>query len=122
SCEREAGRGEEGDGALAHRDHELGLDNVQLAQEEGLRLLLVAAGELDAVRPVDRHRIDVQALQRLEECVAGAAVEGDSLLQLRRLRRVLEEEDVCERMAGAEDGDARSSGRLRELVTERIAL
>ena len=120
--EREAGRVEERDRALAHRDHELGLDDVQLAQEEGPRLLLVTARELEAVRPVDRHRVDVQALQRLEERVAGAAVERDSLLQLRRLRRVLEEEDVGERMAGAENRDAGSPGSLRELVTESVAL
>ena len=107
---------------LAHRDHELRLDDVQLAQEEGPRLLLVAARELEAVRAVDRHRVDVQALQRLQERVAGAAVEGDSLLQLRRLRRVLEEEDVRERMAGAEHGNARSARRLRKLVTESVAL
>src|SRR5204863_8577528 len=115
ACEREAGRVEEGDRGLAHRDDELGLNDVQLAQEEGPRLLLVAAGELEAVRPVDRHRIDVQALQRLEERVAGAAVEGYPLLQLRRLRRVLEEEDIRERMPGAEHGHAGPSGRLREL-------
>ena len=63
----------------------------------------------------------MQALQRLEERVASAAVEGDSLLQLRRLRRVLEEEDVGERMAGAENRDASSSRSLRELVTESVA-
>src|SRR5205814_10561143 len=107
---------------LAHRDHELRLDDVQLAQEEGPRLLLVTAGELEAVRAVDRHRIDVQALQRLEERIARAAVEGDSLLQFRGLRCVLEEEDVGERMAGAVNRDARSPRGLRELVTESVAL
>src|SRR5439155_504736 len=114
--EREADRVEEGDRGHAHRDHELRLNDVQLAEEERPRLLLVTAGELEAVRPVDRHRIDVQALQRLEERVAGAAVEGDSLLQLRRLRRVLEEEDVGERMAGAENRDANSSGPLKRRI------
>src|SRR5690348_2543325 len=56
--EWEARRVEEADRGLAHRDNELRLHDVQLPQEEGLRLILVAARELEAVRPVDRHRVD----------------------------------------------------------------
>src|SRR5690348_9630580 len=96
--ERELRRIEEAEGG-AHCDHELGLHDVQLAQEVWPRLLLIAARELETVRPVNRHRVDVEPLQRLEERVAGATVEGDALLQLRRLWRVLEEEDVRERVA-----------------------
>src|SRR2546430_1387001 len=81
----------------AQREDPLRLDDMQLAEEKGPRLVLVAVGELDAVRPVDRHRIDVQALQRLEYRVAGAAVERNALLELRRARRVLQQEDVPER-------------------------
>jgi hypothetical protein len=55
---------------------------VQLAKEERPRLVLVAVGELEAVRAVDRHRVDPQPLQRLEERVARASVERDALLQL----------------------------------------
>ena len=40
--------------------------------------------------------------------LAGAAVERHALLRLRRLRPVLEQEDVGERVAGAHDGEARS--------------
>src|SRR6476659_8117391 len=97
--EREARRVEERARLLAHRHNELRLDDVQLPQEKRARLLLVTAGKLEAVRPVNRHRVNVQALQRLEERVPGATVERDSLLQLRGLWLVLEEEDVCERMA-----------------------
>ena len=84
SRERELHRVEERDRRLAHDDDQLRLHDVQLAEEKGPRLLLVAVGELQAVRPVDRHRVDAQPLQRLEQRVAGAAVERDALLQLRR--------------------------------------
>ena len=107
---------------LAHHDDELRLDDVQLAREEGARLVLVAVGELEAVRPVDGERVDAQPLQRLEERVAGASVERDSLLQLRRPRRVLEEEDVGERMARAEHRHARAGAGLRELIPESVDL
>ena len=44
----------------------------------------------------------MQALERLEDRLARPAVEGNALLHLGRLRAVLEQEDVCARMAGAE--------------------
>src|SRR5437588_718025 len=64
--EREGERVEERHGALAHRDDELRPHDVELTEEERARLLLVAVGELEAVRPVDRHRVDAEALERLE--------------------------------------------------------
>ena len=92
---------------LAHHDDELRLDDVQLARQQRPRLLLVLAGELEAVRAVDRHRVDVQPLERLEDRLARAAVERDALLHLRRLRPVLQQEHVGERVAGAEHRHAR---------------
>src|SRR5262245_3708708 len=47
--ERETDGVEKSDHGVAHRDDELRLHDVQLAHEEGARLLLVAAGELEAV-------------------------------------------------------------------------
>src|SRR5581483_819728 len=60
--------------------------------------------------------------QRLQERVAGAAVERDALLQLGCARRVLQEEDVRERMAGADHRDARPVARLCDLVAESVDL
>src|SRR5581483_4022035 len=88
----------------------------------GPRLVLAAVCELEAVRPVDRHRVDAEPLQRLEDGVAGAPVEGDTLLQLRRARRVLEQHHVRERVAGADDGHARAAARLCDLVAESVDL
>ena len=81
----------------------------------------VAARELDGVRPVDLHRVDVQPLQRLDQRVPGAAVEGDALLQLLRLRPVLEQEDAGERMAGRQRRRRAVRG-LRDLVRQAIDL
>ena len=62
-------------------DDELRLDDVQLAGQPALRLLVGRAlRELDAVRPVDRHRVDAQPLERLQDRLPRPAVEGDPLL------------------------------------------
>ncbi len=122
SRERELHRVQERDCGLAHDDDQLRLHDVQLAEEKGPRLLLVAVGELQAVRAVDRHRVDAQPLQRLEQRVPGTAVERDALLELRRAGLVLQKEDVCERMPGADNGHARAVACLRDLVTESIDL
>ena len=95
------------DRLLAHQHEQLRLDDVQLARQPGRRLLEALAAELETVRAVDRHRVDVQPLQRLLQRLAGAAEEGDALLDLRGLRRVLEQKDVRERMARAEHGHVR---------------
>jgi len=107
---------------LAHYDHELRLDDVQLAGEPRPRLLRVAPGELEGVCPVDRHRIDVQPLQGLQHRLARTAVEGDSLLHLRRLRLVLEQEHVCERMAGPQHRHTALAGGASDLVPEIVDL
>ena len=86
------------------------------------RSSVVGAGELEAVRAVDGQRVDAQPLQRLEDRLAGAAEERDALLDLRRLRRVLEQHDVGERMAGAEHRNARSPAARRDLVAELVDL
>ena len=79
---------------MPHDHDELGLDDVNLAGEPLAGLLLVRVGELEAVRPVDRHRVDLEPLQRLQNCLPGAAEEGDPFVLLCRLRPVLEQEDV----------------------------
>ena len=102
---------------VAHHDDQLRLHDPQLAREPRPRLVLVAAGELEAVRAEDLERVDAEPLERLDQRVPGAAVEGDALLQLLRLRPVLEQEDRRQRMAARlRTGAAR--GRLRDLVLE----
>ena len=90
--------------------------------EHRARLLRLLAGELEAVRPVDGERVDVQPLQRLDDRLPGAAVEGDALLRLRRLRPVLEQEDVRERVARADDREGGVAGGMRDLVAELVDL
>src|SRR5262249_938363 len=93
--EREGQLVDEGDRRLAHYDEQLRLADVQLPRQPGLRLRVRgAAGELQAVRSVHRHRVDAQALKGLEERLAGPPVEGDALLRLWMLRTELQEEDV----------------------------
>ena len=95
---------------------------MQLAGEERPGLVLVAAGELEAVRPVDRERVDAEPLQRLEDRLAGAPVERHALLHLGRLGRVLQQKDVGQRVPGADHRDARAGSRVRDLVTELVDL
>jgi hypothetical protein len=95
---------------------------VQLTREPRRRLLVLLGAELEAVRPVDREGIDAEALQRLEQGVACAAEERDALRDLGRLRGMLEEEDVGERMARAEDGDVRLVGEGEELRLKLVDL
>src|SRR6266566_5435563 len=95
---REVDRVEELDDALSHRHDQLRLHDVQFAGEEGTRLILLTVRELEAIRPVDGHRIDMEALERLQARLAGAAVEGDALLDLGRLGTEFEQHHVCERM------------------------
>ena len=52
----------------------------------GLRQRRVGDRALHAQRPVDGQRVDVQPLERLHQRGAGAAVERDALLDLRRAR------------------------------------
>ena len=120
--EREAERVDELDRRLAHQHEQLRLDDVQLAGQPRRRLLEALAAELEAVRAVDDHRVDVQALQRLLQRLAGAAEEGDALLDLRRLRRVLEQEDVRQRVPGAEHGNVRRVTCAADLVPELVDL
>src|SRR5262249_28297043 len=119
--ERELERVQELDGRLAHRNDQLRLHDVQLAREERARLVLAAVCELEAVRAVDRHRVDVQGLQRLENRLSRPPVEGDALLNLRRLRPVLEQHHVGERVARADDRHA-VPARPRDLVGKLVAL
>ena len=98
---------------------EPGLDDVQLAPQPRAALVLRPVDELEAVRPVDRHRVDAEPLQRLEHRLPGAAEEGDALLQLGRLRPVLDEEDVRQRMARAEHRHALAAARRRSRARAR---
>ena len=61
-------------------------------------------------------------LERLEDGLAGTAEERDAFLDLRGLRRVLEEEYVGERMAGSEHRDAQLVTGARELLAELVDL
>src|SRR5207253_11214935 len=85
------------------------------------RLVLVAVRELDAVRPVHRHRVDVEPLEGLEDRLPGPPVESDPLLNLCGLRAVLEQHHVGERMARAHDRDAGPTG-LGYLVSQIVDL
>src|SRR6476659_5501085 len=120
--QRELDRVEELHDSLSHRDDELWLHDVQLTREERARLVLVAVGELDSVLPVDRHRIDMEPLERLEDRLAGAAVEGDPLLYLGRLRLEFEQHHVRERMAGSHDGHPGAAADLGHLVGQVVDL
>ena len=106
---------------FAHDDDELRLDDPQLAREPIAREPEVAAGELDRVRAVDLHRVDVQALQRLDQRIAGTTVEGDTLLELLRLRPELQQEDVRQRVPCGQRGRSPIRG-LRNLVRQAIDL
>ena len=105
-----------------HDDEQLRLDDVELAREPRPGLVLVLHRELEAVRPVHRHRVDAKALERLEDRLAGAAVERHALLQLGSLRAVFQEEDVRERMAGADHGHALAARGAGDLVPELVDL
>ena len=96
---------------LAHDDDELRLDDVQLARQPRRGVGGILRSELEAVRAVYGHRVDVQALQGLQHGLTGAAEERDALLDLRRLRCELQEHDVGERMARADDGHAQLVAR-----------
>jgi hypothetical protein len=121
--QRELHRVQEGDRLLAHDYDELRLHDVQLAPEPATRLLLVVGvPELEAVRPVDRQRVDVEPLQRLEDRLAGASKERHALLRLGLERPVLEQHDVRERVARSEDGDAELARCMADLVTELVDL
>ena len=93
------------------------LHDPQLAREPRAALLLVGAGELDAVRPEHLGRVDMQPLERPLDRVPGAAVEGDALLQLLRLRPVLDQEDRAERVP-RRLRDGRPARRLCDLVLQ----
>ena len=114
--ERELEVVQERERVLAHDDDELRLDDVQLPGQPPACLLVVGAfRELDAVRPVDRHRVDVQPLERLQHRLARPAEERDALLHLRRLRPVLEQEDVRERVTGARAPGSRAPPAARAI-------
>ncbi len=122
ASQRERDGVQEGECLLAHHDDELRLHDVQFAHEKRPRLFLVAVGELQAVRAVHRQRIDAQPLQRLEEGIARTSIERHALLELRRARQVLEQEDVGERMTRADDRYARTGSYLRDFITESVDL
>ena len=119
--EREADAVQELERVLAHHDEQLRLDDPQLAPQPLRGHAEVAARELDAVRAVDLHRVDVEPPQRLDQRGAGAAVEGDAFLQLLCLRAVLEQEDVRQRVPGGQGGGGPVRG-LRDLLRQPIDL
>ena len=63
----------------------------------------------------------MQPLERLQDRLAGPPVERDALLHLGRLRTVLQQQDVAERMAGAEHRHT-TAGGAGDLVGERVDL
>ena len=98
------------------------MDDVQLPRQPRLRIVGVLGAELEAVRPIDGERVDVEPLQRLQQRLPRAAEEGDALLDLRRLRRPFEQEDVRQRMPGSDDRDVELVAVARKLVAERVDL
>jgi len=95
---------------------------VELSREPPGCVLRILGPELQAVRPVHRERIHVEPLERLQHGLPLAAEERDALLDLRRSRRVLEEEDVGERMARSEHGNAELVAGTSKLVAEVVDL
>ena len=108
--------------ADAHHDHELRLHDVDLARQPGGRVGGILGPELEAVRAVDRERIDLQPLERLQNRLARAPEERHALLDLLVLRRVLQEEDVGERVARSHDRDAQLVAGPGKLVAELVDL
>jgi len=92
------------------------------AKNLGSRIGRVLRAELQAVRPVDGEWIDVEPLERLEHGLPRTTEERHALLDLRRLRRELQKEDVGERVARAEHGHAQLVAGARELVAELVDL
>ena len=101
---------------------ELRLHDMQLACQPRGRVLDVLRPELEAIRPVDGEWVDRQSLERLENGLPGSAEEGDAFLDLRGLGRVLQEEDVGERMPRSQHGDAELVAGACELVGELVDL
>src|SRR4249920_823638 len=120
--ERERETVEELDAAIPHRDDELRLDDVELAHEPPRRVGRILRSELEAVGAVDGERIDVEALQRLQNSLSRATEERDALLDLRGLGGELEEHDVRERMTRAHDRDPQLVTGARKLVPELVDL
>ena len=64
----------------------------------------------------------MEPLERLQHRLARPAEERDAFLDLRRLRRELQEHDVGQRMTGAEHRDPQLVAGARELVAELVDL
>src|SRR6476646_6257432 len=111
---------EDAEGGFAHDDDDLRLHDRQLLDQAADAL---AGGEVglgdrafDAEGAVDAERVDAEAFEAFHQRVAGAAVEGDPLLDLRGQRRVLEREDVGLRVAGAENRHQFAARTVRALL------
>ncbi len=96
-----------GDDLLAHGDDDLRFDDGDLAAQvlEAARLglgVVAHVAALEDVGAVELQRVDAQALAALHDRRAGAAEERHALVALARLRLVLEQHDVGQRMAGAD--------------------
>lgn len=66
-------------------------------------LVLLHVGALDDVGAVKHHRVDAQLLAALHYRLSGTAIKGDSLGGLAGQSLVLDEENVGQGMAGADD-------------------
>src|SRR3954447_9176399 len=113
----------------AHRHHDGGLHDLQLARQPGARMDEVVLVRLDvalqADGSVELQRVDAQPLEALQHGLAGAAEEGDAFADLRRPRPVLHHHDVRERVAGADhrrDGGMVLAHPLRDLVAQGVGL
>ena len=95
---------------------------MQLAREPGGRVCRILGPELQAIGPVDGERVYPQSLERLQDRLTRPAEERDTLLDLRGLRRELQQEDVGEWMARAEDRNAQLVAGACELVPELVDL
>ena len=95
---------------------------MELARQPATRLHRILGSELQAVRTVDRERVDREALQRLQHSLPAAPEEGDTLGDLGVLRPVLEQEDVAERVSRAEDRHVERVTESEELMAEIVDL
>src|SRR6478736_165999 len=126
---RELERSQERDGVLTHRHDDAGLGDVQLVGEPCPRLGEVVRPRVDvdlqAYAAVQLQRVDAQPLDALQHRLAGPAEEGHALLHLRSRGPVLEQEDVGQRVAGADH--RRLCGMVvadpgRDLMAELVGL
>ena len=103
----------------------IAISSVDAREADRVGQRAVADRALHAERAVDGERVDAEAAERLAQRGAGAAVERDALLDLGDLRRVLQQQHVGLRVAGAEHGHqaaARAVAAGLDVARQRVHL